>query len=180
MLIQLPYTGLALLLMGLVFVTLRLFLSSGTVFMKTAGYVGLAVFALGVYLITRVAFIYLGAPAKAWRFSLAFEWMPVLTMTATAVATAGAVVALIGGLNTRPRPMWIPMIALGTPYCVFTSISSLYPRYKMMMNPAVKAEGRGLLTPDAIVFLAFSLAPGIALILAGLAIRKPKTSCPYA
>ena len=117
-----------------------------------------------------VTLIYLHTPDAIWSswpgpgelFGLGF----LITFTCGFV---GAVLALIGGLNARPRFMWIALILVGLFYCI-SFIGEFYSTYKLLAYP----QAWPYISHVNYVYDFLFLLPGLSLVAEGLIIRKPK------
>jgi hypothetical protein len=136
--------------------------------------IGLALITLGTVLASFPTFTYITAPEEVWgRPGMYFEWMPMWYFLALLVALPGAILVLIGGLIARPRYLWIGLIVVGLAYCLIFLTGGAYVEFKQRAYPNLYAHSH-IYTSTQIVLALLFLSPGLASIIEGVAIRKPR------
>jgi hypothetical protein len=118
---------------------------------------------------------YLQAPEEAWShqsgYGMYFEWTGMGYLGGFALGLVGAILALIGGLISKPRFMGYPFIIAGLVYCLPLIIGLPYMTYKEHSYPALYPDSLNI--TSLLISLIF-LLPGISAIVEGFVVRSVK------
>jgi hypothetical protein len=154
------------------------------IFLTVLAYVGLALVLFSAILMFYITIDTFTAPATTWEkpsshnpydpyealeglFYVLWRATPLLYLYFSLIAVLGVILTLVGGIAVRPRYLWISLIAVGALY-VLSSSGLFFHIYMEYIYPSF--WNKTLLW----VFSLISLAPGLACIVEGILIRKPK------
>ena len=136
--------------------------------------VGIALIITGAVFASMVAKTYIQAPEALWSGQVAgmyFEGIGLGALVGFALGLIGIMLALVGGLITKPRSLWFIFTIAGLVYLLPFIVISVFVTYKHHSYPERYPDSLNAWT---LFFYLVYFLPGILAIIEGLMIRKPR------
>ena len=129
-------------------------------------YLGIVLLVAATYFSFKYALAFITAPGGVWTNPPWENWAPYQYMLgAVAAGITGTLFASFGVLIAQLQKMWVILLIVGISYCL--------PTITWLVYPSLKGQNEFTNIGAFIVVLIF-LLPGIACIIEGLLIRKPR------